>query len=199
MSTIRPVTWPVRNRSSTVLTASSGAVSMFAFTLPARRECEGFLHVGPRAHERAADGQAAEDHVEDRERKVPGWQTGHLVLKRSLAPPRWLDLGLRSLTYILLALLVYVVVAMPVPQIHELLNSPYGLVADVKMLNFFREMGRATAIVLAVLVLVSLVVKDAWCRYLCPYGAMMGLVALASPARIIRNADACIDCSTVRF
>lgn len=123
------------------------------------------------------------------------WQTGHLVLKRTFAPPRWLDLGLRSLKYILLALFVYVVVAMPVPQIHEFLNSPYGLVADVKMLNFFREMGQATAIVLAVLVVVSLVVKNAWCRYLCPYGAMMGLVALASPARITRNADACIDCS----
>jgi polyferredoxin len=69
------------------------------------------------------------------------------------------------------------------------------MVADVKMLNFFREMGQTTAIVLAVLVTTSLVVKNAWCRYLCPYGAMMGLVALVSPTRITRNADACIDCA----
>jgi len=65
----------------------------------------------------------------------------------------------------------------------------------VKMLNFFRQMGETTAVVLAVLVVVSLVVKNAWCRYLCPYGAMMGLVALVSPSRIVRNADACIDCA----
>src|SRR4029079_3220268 len=39
------------------------------------------------------------------------------------------------------------------------------------------------------------VVKNTWCRYLCPYGALMGLVALASPTRIFRNADACIDCA----
>jgi polyferredoxin len=123
------------------------------------------------------------------------WQTGYLVFKRTLALPRWLDIGLRSLKYVLLALFVYVVVTMPVPEIRAFLTSPYGLVADVKMLNFFREMGRTTAIVLSVLVAVSLVVKNAWCRFLCPYGAMMGLVALISPTRITRNADACIDCA----
>jgi len=79
-------------------------------------------------------------------------------------------------------------------DIAAFLESPYGLVADVKMLDFFRHMGRATAIFLAVLVATSLVVKNAWCRYLCPYGALMGLVALVSPTRIVRAADACIDC-----
>lgn len=122
------------------------------------------------------------------------WQTGVMLFKRTFAPPRWLDLGLRSLKYVLLALFLYLVVTMPVPDIRAFLASPYGLVADVKMLNFFREMGQATAIVLAVLVVVSLAVKNAWCRYLCPYGAMMGIVALLSPARITRNTDACIDC-----
>jgi polyferredoxin len=49
--------------------------------------------------------------------------------------------------------------------------------------------------VVAVLAGLSLVVKNTWCRYLCPYGALMGLVALVSPTRIVRNADACIDCA----
>jgi len=123
------------------------------------------------------------------------WQTGRTFFKRSLTPPRWLDLGLRGLKYILLSLFVYVVVAMPVPQIRAFLGGPYGLVADVKMLNFFRHMGQGTAIFLVVLVALSLVVKNTWCRYLCPYGALMGLVALVSPTRIVRNADACIDCA----
>jgi polyferredoxin len=123
------------------------------------------------------------------------WQTGQTFFKRSLMPPRWLDISLRSLKYILLALFLYVVIAMPVPEIRAFLGGPYGLIADVKMLNFFRHMGQATAIVLAVLVGLSLVVKHAWCRYLCPYGALMGLAALVSPTRIVRNADACIDCA----
>lgn len=123
------------------------------------------------------------------------WQTGRTFFKRTIAPPRWLDIPLRGLKYVLLGLFLYVVVTMPVPEIHAFLTSPYGQVADVKMLNFFREMGETTAIVLAVLVVASFVVKNAWCRYLCPYGAMMGLVALVSPTRIVRNAHACIDCA----
>jgi polyferredoxin len=123
------------------------------------------------------------------------WQTGRTWFGRTFAAPRWLDIPLRGLKYILLSLFLYVVVTMPVPEMRAFLNSPYGMVADVKMLNFFREMGQTTAIVLAVLVALSLVVKNAWCRYLCPYGALMGLVALVSPTRITRNADACIDCA----
>ena len=123
------------------------------------------------------------------------WQTGQSTFKRTLAPPRWLDVVLRSLKYVLLALFVLVVVAMPVPEIRAFLGGDYGMVADVKMLNFFRHMGETTAVVVLALVLLSLVVKNAWCRYLCPYGGLMGLVRLAGPARISRNADACIDCA----
>jgi polyferredoxin len=123
------------------------------------------------------------------------WQTGRILFKRSITPPRWLDLGLRSLKYVLLSLFIYVVVVMPVPEIRAFLGGDYGLVADVKMLNFFRHMGQATAITLLVLASLSLVLKNTWCRYLCPYGALMGLVALVSPTRIVRNADACIDCA----
>jgi polyferredoxin len=123
------------------------------------------------------------------------WQTGRLVFKRSVAPPRWLDAALRGLKYLLLALFLYVVIAMPVPEIRAFLGGSYGLVADVKMLNFFRHMGQGTALFLVVLAGLSLVVKNTWCRYLCPYGALMGLVALVSPTRIVRNADACINCA----
>ena len=123
------------------------------------------------------------------------WQTGQSVLGRTLTPSRWLDATLRSLKYILLGLFIYVVAAMPVPEIRGFLGGPYGLIADVKMLNFFRHMGEATAIALLVLTVLSLLVKNTWCRYLCPYGALMGIVRLASPTRITRNPDACIDCA----
>src|SRR5450756_2154746 len=88
------------------------------------------------------------------------WQSGYGMLKRSFVAPRWLDIPLRALKYILLGLFLYVVVTMPVPDIRAFLGSPYGMVADVKMLNFFREMGQTTAIVLAVLVVASLAIKN---------------------------------------
>jgi polyferredoxin len=123
------------------------------------------------------------------------WQGGEAAFGRNLPLPRWLDIALRSLKYVLLSLFLYVVVTMSVPDIRAFLSSPYGTVADVKMLDFFRHMGRATAITLSVLLLLSVAVKNVWCRFLCPYGAMLGLVALASPTRIRRDPDLCIDCA----
>ncbi|HXW07602.1 MAG TPA: 4Fe-4S binding protein [Vicinamibacterales bacterium] len=123
------------------------------------------------------------------------WTGGKATFGRTFALPRWADVPLRSLKYVLFGLFLYVVLTMPVDEIREFLSSPYGLVADVKMLDFFRRMGRTSGIVVALLVILSVFVKNFWCRYLCPYGAMTGLVALVSPTRIRRNPDACIDCA----
>jgi polyferredoxin len=75
------------------------------------------------------------------------------------------------------------------------MRSPYGIVADVKMLNFFRFIGQTGLIVLSVLVVASVLVQNFWCRYLCPYGALLGLASLFSPMRIRRNTATCIDCA----
>ena len=108
--------------------------------------------------------------------------------------PRWFDIPLRALKYLLLALFLYAVFSMSVPQIRDFLQGPYGIVADVKMLNFFRLLGLTGATVVAVIVLASVLIQNFWCRYLCPYGALMGLVSVASPLRIRRDASLCIDC-----
>ncbi len=39
-----------------------------------------------------------------------------------------------------------------------------------------------------------MLVQNFWCRYLCPYGALLGITSLLSPAKIRRDAEACIDC-----
>jgi polyferredoxin len=48
--------------------------------------------------------------------------------------------------------------------------------------------------VILVLVALSVVVENFWCRFLCPYGALMGIASAVSPAKIRRDAEACIDC-----
>ena len=122
------------------------------------------------------------------------WHGGQDLFGRNLRVPRWADLSLRSLKYVLLALFVWVVASMTTSELHAFLTSPYGLVADVKMLDFFRHAGRLTIVVCSILVLVSVVAKNAWCRYLCPYGALMGLASTLSPVRITRDSISCIDC-----
>jgi polyferredoxin len=123
------------------------------------------------------------------------WRLGRQTFGRNFRLPRWLDIPLRGLKYLLLGLFLYAVGSMSVPAIRAFLDGPYGIVADVKMLNFFRYLGLTGGLVLAGIVLASVFVQNFWCRYLCPYGALMGLASLASPLRIRRDPDACIDCA----
>jgi polyferredoxin len=123
------------------------------------------------------------------------WKFGKKTFGRVFFPPRWLDVPLRGLKYALLGLFVWAVGTMPAASIQSFLSGPYGLVADVKMLDFFRHMTSLAAIVIAILVTGSFFVPNLWCRYLCPYGALMGLGALLSPLRISRKASLCIDCA----
>jgi len=55
-------------------------------------------------------------------------------------------------------------------------------------------MGIGGGIVMAVLVVGSVFVQNLWCRYLCPYGALMGFASMLSPVGIRREPDLCIDC-----
>lgn len=123
------------------------------------------------------------------------WRLGKHTFGRTFRLPRRLDLALRSLKYILLSLFLYAVGSMSVESIRSFLAGPYGLVEDVRMLNFFRFLGFTGGLVLAVLVLASVFVQNFWCRYFCPYGALMGLVSMLSPLRIRRDTGLCIDCA----
>jgi polyferredoxin len=123
------------------------------------------------------------------------WKLGRKTFRRNFKLPRWADIPVRGLKYILLGLFFYAVVSMPVPAIRAFLEGPYGLVADVKMMNFFRFLSVTGAVVLALLVISSIFIQNFWCRYLCPYGALMGLFSFLSPAKIRRDTDACIDCA----
>jgi polyferredoxin len=123
------------------------------------------------------------------------WRAGRHIFRRNFALPRWADLPLRSLKYILFGLFLWAVVGMSAAAITAFMSGPYGIVADVKMLNFFRHMGVTAAVVIGLIAIASIFVKNFWCRYLCPYGAMLSLPALLSPVRIRRNEERCIDCA----
>jgi polyferredoxin len=122
------------------------------------------------------------------------WKLGRRIFGRNLRMPRWADIALRGLKYLLLGFFLFAIGAMSAEALRDFMSTPYGLVADVKMLNFFREMGQTAAIVIGLLALLSMLIENFWCRYLCPYGALMGLVSLLSPVKIRRDTEACIDC-----
>lgn len=123
------------------------------------------------------------------------WKAGRRLMGTNFRIWKWLDIPLRGLKYLLLGFFLYAVVTMSVPDIRAFLNSPYGVIADVKMLNFFRFLGGTGLAVITILVALSFLYQNFWCRYLCPYGALMGFASLLSPLRITRNEQTCIDCA----
>ncbi|MCK4656158.1 MAG: 4Fe-4S binding protein, partial [candidate division Zixibacteria bacterium] len=120
---------------------------------------------------------------------------GEKIFRRKMKLPRLLDYPLRSLKYLLLGFFVYsIFFLMSTAALRAFLDSPYNLVADIKMYYFFAEMSRFVLTVIAALLVLSIVIRNFWCRYLCPYGALLGLISLISPHKIRRNASNCIDC-----
>jgi polyferredoxin len=121
---------------------------------------------------------------------------GQRLTGRTLTPPRWLDLPLRSLKFVLLGFFVWAVwFAMAPGALAAFLESPYARVMDAKMWLFFADPSRLTIAVLGVLVVGSVFVRDLWCRYLCPYGALVGLLGRVAPLKVTRDPELCTGCA----
>ena len=123
------------------------------------------------------------------------WKVGQRWLGGTYRIWNWLDIILRSGKYLLLLFFVKLLfLDMPAQALKHFVSSPYWAMSDVKMLRFFTDISMTSLIVVAVLTFLSLFYKNFWCRYLCPYGALLGLVSMASPFKIRRNPDRCIQC-----
>jgi polyferredoxin len=120
---------------------------------------------------------------------------GRLLFGRNFRVWRWPDLFLRSIKYLLLLLFVkFILLDMSTEALGGFLDAPYWAVSDVKMLHFFTRMSITTMAVLSILTILSLFFKNFWCRYLCPYGALLGLISIVSPFKIRREVIGCTGC-----
>ena len=106
-------------------------------------------------------------------------------IARLLSAPKYLALGFFLFT---------VFVGMDLTAIEQFAAAPYNYVADARMLRFFLSPSRTTLFILAALLVLGTVLRSFWCRYLCPYGALLGLFSWASPARIHRDPATCVNC-----
>jgi len=123
------------------------------------------------------------------------WKSGFRLFKSNLRLPAWLDAGLRALKYLLLAFFAYsILVAMQLSALQAFIRSDYHKTADVRLLEFFLHITPAALGVILFLLVASLLLRNPFCRYLCPYGALLGLVALVSPIRVTRNTERCVGC-----
>ncbi|MBG0790544.1 MAG: 4Fe-4S binding protein [Desulfovibrionaceae bacterium] len=116
----------------------------------------------------------------------------------AVIPPRWLDLPLHGVKYLLLAGFCIAVFSMDPRSLRAFITGPYNMVADAGMLAFFLHPSALALAVIGLLAVASLAVRNFWCRYLCPYGALLGLIAWFGPTAVQRNADICVHCGACR-
>ncbi len=123
------------------------------------------------------------------------WMLGEKVFGKNFRVERYTDIGLRSIKYILLSFFFWIImIAMGTTMIVMFFGSDYYKIADVKMLKFFTDMSRLTFWVLLALGGLSVLYKNFWCRYLCPYGALLGLLSRLSPFKVRRVDEKCTHC-----
>ena len=130
------------------------------------------------------------------QRRIPGIGSAVKALKGRPGPrgagrpsaTRRLDHWLRYLKYGLLLWIIWGTIVYGRMVFRDI--DPWAA-----MVNFTEEFAVGGLVVLIVVVAASFFVERAWCRYACPLGAIVGLVAMVSPVRIQREGSACTGCS----
>ena len=127
------------------------------------------------------------------------WMAGGKIMGRNRKIWRYLDIPLRASKYMLMCFFLYVIVFRMSPaSMAAFFASDYYKVADAKTMAFFTEMSGITFGFLITVGGLSLVYKNFWCRYLCPYGALLGLLSVVSPFKVRRDEGRCVHCHACR-
>ncbi len=117
-----------------------------------------------------------------------------LGLARAL--PKVVAVPLSLLRYAALGFFLFtILLGMDSAGVSQFLKGPYNLTADARMLQFFLSPSAFALSVIGALVLLTLMIRNFWCRFLCPYGALLGLIGCFSPMAVTRTPESCAHCS----
>ena len=116
---------------------------------------------------------------------------GKLFKKRPVIP-RKLDKVLRYLKYVVLA--VTIVMAWITAELWITPYDPYNALGHLADFNALLTTYLVGFIVLILTMLGSIVYERFFCKYLCPVGALYGVIGKASPYAVRLNSDQCIQC-----
>lgn len=114
-------------------------------------------------------------------RKVFGKKYNHMI-------PGSIDKPLRYTRYLVLGLVIFATATT-----QKLIFQDYD--PYFALFNFWStEVAPTALIILGATIIASIFIERPWCKYLCPYGALLGLFNLFRIFRIRREASTCIDC-----
>jgi len=109
--------------------------------------------------------------------------------------PRLADRLAGAVKYLLLGFfLVSIGVLMDPATTRQFMTSAYNLTADAHLFKLFLHPSNMFLAVLGVLFLAGMIFRNAWCRWLCPYGALLGLWGRIGPCAVKRDEDSCDGC-----
>jgi len=112
-----------------------------------------------------------------------------IVSWKSLRLPRWLEaaLGVIAFAYLLLAV------------VSASIGGPFLICQYDPFVSFFRLSGPAHMLVIGIaLLLLGLVIGRPYCRFLCPYGALLRITSRYSWKRVHVAPGECINCHLCR-
>lgn len=118
---------------------------------------------------------------------------GQKLFKRKFIMPSAIDRPLRYLKYIIL--LVTVIFAWKTSGLWMTPYDPWSTYGHIS--EGITAMWEASAIgfiILIITVVGSLIYDRFFCKYLCPMGALYGIIGKLSPHKVKRNENLCIDC-----
>jgi len=108
-----------------------------------------------------------------------------LVLLRPVRVPRWLDSGLRVLPYLYLGSAV----------LFAATGSAFIICRYDPFVAIFRLSAGVNMLVLgACFLVIGMFVGRPYCRFLCPYGALLGMVSRVSKWRVTITPAECVQC-----
>ncbi len=117
------------------------------------------------------------------------------LFKKGVKLTPLLDFALRGLKYCILAFFLFTILYKMSPlALEQFIFSSYNIVADIKMLKFFTDISMTALGGILVLVVLSIIIRYFWCRYLCPYGALLGALSFLSPFKVRRDPVTCTNC-----
>jgi ferredoxin len=120
-------------------------------------------------------------------------KVGRLIFKKQLKMPAKIDRPLRYLKYIILV--ITAVFAWKTAGLWMAPYDPWSVYGHLS--EGFKTIWAESAVgvvLLIVTIIGSMVYDRFFCKYLCPMGALYGVIGKISPFKIVRDESACISC-----
>jgi len=94
----------------------------------------------------------------------------------------------------ILKYLKYFVLAVTLSKAILLIQYSYFKICPVLLISFFSRIALQGFIILVVFLILSFLIERFWCRYLCPYGALMNPMGIELGGNNIIESVECIHC-----